>query len=156
MTIAKLAATPCYCSSLRQASRYLTSFYDQMLSGSGLRVTQFSILARLRRLGPSSVNQLARTMVMDRTTLARNLQPLVRDQLVEIKPGEQDRRERVIALTERGLELVNGAMPAWERAQQLFAEHFGPEKAELLRTTMSEVVATNLHELIAAPPSEAD
>ena len=156
MTIDQLAATPCYCSSLRQASRYLTSFYDQMLAGTGLRVTQFSILARLRRIGPASVNHLARAMVMDRTTLARNVQPLVRDKLVEIKPGELDRRERVIALTEKGLELVTAALPAWERAQQLFAEHFGPEKAEQLRTTMSEVVATNLHALTGKPPAGED
>lgn len=156
MTIDKLASTPCYCSSLRQASRYLTSFYDQMLAGSGLRVTQFSILARLRRLGPASVNQLARATVMDRTTLARNLQPLVRDKLVAIKPGEQDRRERVIELTERGLEMVTAALPAWERAQQMFAQRFGLENAEQLRATMSQVVATELHEPAGKPPADGD
>lgn len=154
MTTAKLASTPCYCASLRQASRYLTSFYDQMLSGSGLRVTQFSILAKLRRAGPASVNQLARTMVMDRTTLARNLQPLVRDELVVINSGELDRRERVIALTERGRELVTAALPAWERAQQLFAERYGLEQAEQLRTTMSEVVATGVHQLAGKPEED--
>lgn len=154
MTIDKLASTPCYCASLRQASRYLTSFYDQMLSGSGLRVTQFSILAKLRRAGPASVNQLARAMVMDRTTLARNLQPLVRDELVKVRPGEQDRRERVIELTGRGLDLVTAALPAWERAQQLFAERFGPDQAEQLRATLSEVVATRVHELGGKPEQD--
>lgn len=155
MDIEQLAYTPCYCSSLRQASRYLTSFYDQMLSGTGLRVTQFSILAKLLR-GSANVNQLAKAMVMDRTTLARNLQPLVREKLIVIRPSEQDRRERVIELSARGRELVAAAQPAWERAQQLFAERFGREQAEHMRAMMGAVVDSGVHELLEKTTLEAE
>jgi DNA-binding MarR family transcriptional regulator len=151
----KLANTPCYCSSLRQASRYLTSYYDQMLGGTGLRVTQFSILAKLLR-APAKVNQLARAMVMDRTTLARNLQPLVREELVTIQPSVQDRRERVIELTARGRESIEAAMPAWERAQQQFVERFGATEAEQLRAVMGAVVASGVHDLLDMPAPAGD
>ncbi|MBQ5939458.1 MarR family winged helix-turn-helix transcriptional regulator [Massilia sp. AB1] len=154
MNIDQLAHTPCYCSSLRQASRYLTSFYDQMLSGTGLRITQFSILAKLLR-GTANVNQLAKAMVMDRTTLARNLQPLVREELVVIRSSEQDRRERVIELSQRGREVITAARPAWERAQQLFAERFGATEAERMRAMMGAVVTSGVHELLDKPAADS-
>lgn len=146
--------TACYCSALRQASRYVTSFYDQVLSGSGLRVTQFAILARLRP-SPATVTQLAQSMVMDRTTLARNLQPLVREGLVHIRPSEHDRRERVIALTESGRARVEAILPAWRRAQARFDEQFGAERGAQLLATMRAVVDSGLHASGAAPPEDA-
>lgn len=146
--------TLCYCSSLRQASRYVTSFYDQMLSGSGLRVTQFAILARLKPRA-ATVTALAQGMVMDRTTLARNLQPLVREELVRIRPSEQDRRERLIELTDAGRGKVEAILPAWRRAQALFDQQFGPERGALLLATMRAVVDSGLHELDEAGGKDA-
>ncbi len=139
-----LPATACYCSSLRQASRYVTSFYDQMLSGSGLRVTQFAILSRLRGR-PASVSRLAQGMVMDRTTLARNLQPLLRAELVAVRPSEQDRRERVVELTDSGRAKVEEMLPAWRRAQERFDEQFGADQGAQLLVTMRAVVDSGLH-----------
>lgn len=149
-----IADTPCYCSSLRQASRYVTSFYDQMLSGSGLRVTQFAILSRLRPRA-STVTQLAQGMVMDRTTLARNLQPLLREQLVRVRPSEQDRRERLVELTEAGRAKVEAILPAWRRAQERFEQQFGAERGSQLLSTMRAVVDSGLHGA-GEPPAGAD
>ena len=62
--------TACNCLALRQAARHISQIYDSYLASEGLRTTQFSILAKLNRLGPLSINELAKSMVMDRTTLA--------------------------------------------------------------------------------------
>src|SRR6266704_2253431 len=78
---------PCNCLALRQAARHVTQFYDQFLAPTGLRTTQFSILARLRRMGPMTINALAADLVMDRTTLGRNILPLERDGLVAVERG---------------------------------------------------------------------
>ena len=77
----------CTCLAVRQAARHVTQFYDRHLASAGLRTTQFSILARLRRQGPITINTLADEMVMDRTTLGRNILPLERDGLISIAPG---------------------------------------------------------------------
>src|SRR5207253_1239800 len=74
----------CNCLALRQAARHVTQFYDQCLAPTGLRTTQFSILAKLKRLGPMTINALARELVMDRTTLGRTMLPLQRDGLIRI------------------------------------------------------------------------
>jgi DNA-binding MarR family transcriptional regulator len=71
----------CNCLALRQAARHVTQFYDQYLASTGLRTTQFSILAKLHGLGPMTINALARELVMDRTTLGRTMLPLERDGL---------------------------------------------------------------------------
>ena len=72
----RLRSELCNCLALRQAARHVTQFYDQFLAPAGLRTTQFSILARLRHLGPMTISTLAADLVMDRTTLAPNLKPL--------------------------------------------------------------------------------
>jgi DNA-binding transcriptional ArsR family regulator len=79
---------------VRQAARHITQFYDHFLALSGLRTTQFSILAKLRRLGPMTINALAAEMVMDRTTLGRNILPLERDGLIAVQQGSRDRRSK--------------------------------------------------------------
>src|ERR1700738_3737737 len=90
----------CNCLALRQAARHVTQFYDQCLASAGLRTTQFSILAKLQRLGPLTSSSLAAALVMDRTTLGRNLQPLAREGLVAVGKGRTDRRSREIRLTD--------------------------------------------------------
>src|ERR1700676_4559507 len=86
----------CNCLAIRQAARHVTQFYDQLLAPSGLRTTQYSILGRLQRRGPMPINALAAELVMDRTTLGRNILPLERDGLIEIGTAPSDRRRREV------------------------------------------------------------
>ncbi len=94
----------CNCLAIRQAARHVTQFYDQELMPIGLRATQYAILARLSRVGPLTINALAALLVMDRTTLGRNILPLQRDGLIEVVASPEDRRRRELRLTEAGRE----------------------------------------------------
>src|SRR6476659_8600571 len=87
----------CACFHLRRATRALTQLYDDALRPAGVRTTQFTLLNAIRIAGPATVRRLATTVVMDRTTLTRDLRPLERQGLVLIEPGE-DRRERKVDL----------------------------------------------------------
>ena len=141
------AVTPslqCNCLALRQAARHVTQFYDQHLASTGLRATQFSILAKLRRLGPLTINALARELVMDRTTLGRTMLPLERDGLIAIKDGTLDRRSKELAVTKTGADRLRRAAKLWVEAQQEFEERFGAERAADLRALLSEVVSCAL------------
>ena len=131
----------CNCLAIRQAARHVTQFYDQVLAPTGLRTTQFSILARLRRRGPMTINALAGELVMDRTTLGRNIQPLERDGLIEVMRGRADRRRHELNLTAAGLARYRAAAQCWTAAQARFAEVFGDERATALRELMREVSA---------------
>src|ERR1700693_2265578 len=101
---ARTQPAPCNCLALRQAARHVTQYYDQRLAPSGLRATQFSILAKLKRLGPTTINALAADLVMDRTTLGRTMLPLERDGFIGIENGTLDRRSKELHLTKAGAE----------------------------------------------------
>ena len=87
---------------LRRGARLLTQAYDDALRPSGLKITQFTLLAAIERFGHTTLQSLADFMGMDRTTLTRNLALLERDGLVELDRGTEDRREQWIALSPLG------------------------------------------------------
>ncbi len=99
------------------------------------------ILVALNREDGVSVNELADTMAMDRTTMGKNLRPLERDGLVDVKVSESDRRSRDIVLTRKGRALLERAYPLWRRAHQDFQDKHGAKFAETLRTMLGEVSA---------------
>jgi DNA-binding MarR family transcriptional regulator len=134
----------CNCLAARQAARHITQFYDQFLAPSGLRTTQFSILATLSRLGPMTINALAADLVMDRTTLGRNLLPLERDGLVAIEQGSRDHRQKVVRLTEAGAARFRAGVKGWTQAQKQFAAAFGAKRTVELRALLHAVAETEL------------
>ena len=134
----------CNCLALRQAARHVTQFYDQYLASTGLRTTQFSILAKLHGLGPMTINALARALVMDRTTLGRTMLPLERDGLIVIRDSIADRRSKELAVTKAGTERLQRAAKLWVAAQKEFEQRFGARSAVDLRSLLSEVVSCNL------------
>src|SRR5437764_13896229 len=96
-----LEPADCNCQALRQAARRVTQAYDTHLASVGLKTTQYSILAKLNRLGPLSINELAKLMVMDSTTLCRAVSPLERDKLLAIG-RDADVRKRKLQVTPVG------------------------------------------------------
>src|SRR5262245_2679381 len=130
----------CNCLALRQAARHVSQIYDSHLASEGLRGTQYSILSKLNRLGPLSINELAKSMVMDRTTLGRAIRPLERDRLLAIGPGD-DGRTRSLRLTPAGQARLKAAAVKWRQAQQEFEAAFGADDAAALRTTLRRVIA---------------
>src|SRR5258708_13772555 len=71
----------CNCFAVRAAARHVSQSYDRFLAPTGLRTTQYSILARLKRKGPLTINALAVAMVLDRPTLGPNIRPFPRHAL---------------------------------------------------------------------------
>jgi DNA-binding MarR family transcriptional regulator len=113
----KPPTTPCLCNALRQADRAVSRLYDEELRGVGLRTTQYSLLRWLRHAGEVRQRDLGALTSLDETTLTRNLRPLIDAGWVAIRPGE-DRREKLVRLTDAGAAKLREARPAWERAQE--------------------------------------
>ena len=134
-------AGPCNCLALRQAARHVSQLYDSHLASEGLRTTQYSILAKLERLGPLSINELAAAMVMDRTTLGRAIRPLERDKLLQIRPTDDGRR-RSLGLTSVGEGRLERATVKWREAQREFESAYGERRSAKLREAMRRVITT--------------
>lgn len=134
----------CNCHAVRAAARHITQAYDQFLAPSGLRTTQFSILAALKLEGPLTINALATEMAMDRTTLGRNILPLERDGLIRIAPAASDRRAKELHLTKAGEQRFQSARKGWAAAQARFENKYGAKRAAELRGLLRAVVASDL------------
>jgi DNA-binding MarR family transcriptional regulator len=148
-----LSAEDCNCFAVRAAARHITQCYDQFLASSGLRTTQFSILAKLKRRGPLTISELAESMVMDRTTLGRNILPLERDGLIRIEATASDRRAKELHLTKDGDKRLEAARKAWYAAQARFEGVFGVKRAAELRALLRGVVISELVPATSAGPN---
>lgn len=142
--VGQLNLSDCNCLAVRQAARYVTQLYDRHLAASGLRISQYGILARLKRRGPMTINELAAELVVDRTTLGRNIRPLERDGLITITPRRTDRRIKELRLTATGDQRFNETRQAWVEAQRSFETGFGPERAAELRGLLHALVDSGL------------
>ena len=117
---------------------------DRLLAPTGLRTTQFSILAKLRQLGPMTINELARELVMDRTTRGRNILPLQREGLIVVAKGRADRRSKELCLTDPGAARLRSAVKGWAQAQMRFEAAFGGQCASDLRGLLHAVAVSEL------------
>lgn len=133
--------SPCIATAMRKASRRLTQLYDDALKRSGLRSTQFAILAELDRRseGLPTLAELASALVMDRSSLGHNLRPLERDGLIVLIEVEEDRRRRHVGLTSQGEAKFREAKQLWQMAQDRFSEVFGGPEVTILRATLLRI-----------------
>jgi DNA-binding MarR family transcriptional regulator len=130
----------CTCFNLRKASRAVTQKFDEILKPSGLLVTQFTVLVAVAMSEAKTINELAEGLVMDRTTLTRNLKPLEREGWLKIEPG-QDRRTRIVQLTSEGEAALTKALPLWKQAQNSTVEILGEQRWKALLSHLQETTA---------------
>ena len=129
----------CTCFAVRRAARHVTQVYDGHLAPTGLRTTQYSLLNTLAGDGPRSLAAVAKRMGLDRTTLGRNLRPLEREGLVSMQVDPQDRRGRMLGITERGLAKLAEARSCWAAAQAAFEARYGSAETDHLHATLDTV-----------------
>jgi len=130
------ACRSCACSALRRASRAVTQHYERHFRGSGLRATQFTLLATLAQTGPLSISELSSKLGLERTTLSRNLR-LIENKGWVAPIAHGDQRVRKMALTLKGRKKAATAFPVWKRADAGAAtvlRRFGLQPRPLLRT----------------------
>ncbi len=116
--------SPCVCNTLRMVTRVVTQLYDDILRPSGLRVTQFSILATIARLDEANLKQLEGTLAIDQTTLTRSLNLLERDGVIA-RASHPDGRIKAMRLTAKGTRALAVARPLWAQAQDRVLRELG-------------------------------
>jgi DNA-binding MarR family transcriptional regulator len=140
-SLALIAPNSCNCAALRKASRRMSQFYDSALASSGLKSTQFAMLAEIERRAdtPPTIRELSEKLVMDQSTIGQNLRPLEREGLISLVTDDADRRSRRVRLTKTGRARLAAALPLWSIAQQRFEDSFGKRAAAELRTVLGTI-----------------
>jgi DNA-binding MarR family transcriptional regulator len=126
----------CTCSQVRRLARKLSAHYDTILSPEGLTITQYSLIVNIERAGQLSHSFLAEKVGMERTTLTRNLRPLIRAGWVTVATGK-DRRQHLLQLTATGKQKLICSLPLWERAQSQFLSGIGSQSLQELRALLA-------------------
>lgn len=136
----------CNNSVLRKAMRRLGKFYDDAIAPSGLRATQFAVLAEIAALEGPTLRELSCALVMDLSALGHTLKPLVRDGLVALMADPRDRRAKRVRLTDEGLAKIRATLPLWSDAQRRFEGLLGPERAMELRSILAIIASDDFVE----------
>lgn len=127
---------------LKMATRAVQNYFDKAYRKIGLEGTQYTVLSHIYVVGPIPLSKLAELMYVDRTTLGRNLKPLEKRELIEIKAGK-DKREKLIAITENGKEVLAKALPVWKQTHEQIKTILGIDNwesmLENLRTLTTEL-----------------
>jgi DNA-binding MarR family transcriptional regulator len=118
----------CACGNLRRTTRAITQFYDQLLQPCSLRSTQFSLLLNISLHRNISVGELGARLLMDQTTVTRNLGILRKLGFINITKVDDDARKKSISLTESGARKLVEAVPLWEQAQSRMERGLGSER----------------------------
>ncbi len=126
----------CLCLHTQRAARALARHFDQVLRPVGLTNGQFSLLNALNRRTPPSIAPVANLLAMDRTTLTAALKPLVRRGLVIVEADPDDRRSRLLRLTNEGHRRLAQAAPLWDHAHAAIEARLG-QQPEALRKALA-------------------
>jgi DNA-binding MarR family transcriptional regulator len=137
--------SPCHCAVLRKASRHVSQVYDTALAPTGLKTTQFSLLAAIDRGEDAlmSMRELADVMVMDRSTLGHNLRPLEKQTFIKFISNKGDARSRHVQLTRKGRSKLEEARVLWRAMQDRFESSFGTSPTTDLRRSLLILATTD-------------
>ncbi len=123
----------CACGNIRKTARTITQFYDRYIQSTGLSSPQCSLLYTISLHGNISVCELGTILLMDQTTVTRNIEILRKQGYITIEKGETDARKKSIFITQSGEEKLDVALPLWEEAQlQIERELSGGEYQSFL------------------------
>ncbi len=117
----------CSNAKLRQLTRRVSQHYDHEMAKIGLKTTQYSLLSQVVHRGPIRPGDLAKSMVLDASTLTRNLKPLVSAGWITVGVGA-DSRSHLVAITEAGREKRAEAQHRWKAAQESLNTLLGIER----------------------------
>ena len=119
----------CLAGRIRLLNRSVTGLYDHALRGVGVTAGQLTTLSFIHELGPLAPGELAPRLMMDKSTLSRNLSRMERNGWITIEPGEAGRTQ-ALRITRKGRSVVARALPRWREAQAEARELLGEGGAE--------------------------
>lgn len=126
----------CVSNNLHKTARAVSRLYADAMRPAGLARSQFAVLVFLDEAGALSMTELAERLFMERTTLTRNLDPLVQAGLVARRPSDADARVKLVAITEAGRVKLTEARGYWRAAQARMLERFGEDAWRELEQTL--------------------
>lgn len=125
---------------LHRLADRLTAELTLVYQRYGLSEGEFDVLAALRRAGAPyerAPGELAAHTMVTTGAMTKRIDRLERSGLVTRRPAEDDRRGRVVALTDAGLRLIDEAFTAHLRNEHRLLAHLAPDEAAALQALLT-------------------
>jgi DNA-binding MarR family transcriptional regulator len=135
----------CVSFNLRRFNRAITQFYVGEMDSIDLKPTQVTLLASLAGRESATMAEFSEWLGMDRTTLVRNLRPLLRRKLVRQVAAQGSRRQD-IQLTDQGLAYLMRVFPLWEKAQEKVEATLGKSRWQSIFNDLQTATAKLNHQ----------
>ena len=103
-------ARECLAFRIRMLNRIVTAIYDEALAGTGLKVSQFTVLVAVANQEKSRPSELAKVLQMDESTLSRNVERMCARGWLRLE-ADEDRRSHLITITDKGMAMIQKAYP---------------------------------------------
>lgn len=129
----------CVCRNLRMTTRVTTQYFDQVFQAVGLTAPQFSLLADIASRENVAVSELAEALLMDQTTVTRNIEILRKKGYVDVRTDDNDSRRKCISISDVGIKKLHEAIPVWNEVQSPIEKEIGAEKFEEFLKTLAQI-----------------
>jgi len=97
------------CFRLYTSARLVTQAYTPILTALGITYPQYLVLMVLWEKDNQPVNDIAHRLTLETNTVTPLLQRMEKLGIVSRKKGEQDKRQQIVSLTQKGKELEEEA-----------------------------------------------
>lgn len=132
-------AEGCVCRNLRMTTRITTQYFDQIFQAVELPVTQFALLADIASHENIAISELAEILLMDQTTVTRNIEILRKKGYVNVRTDDNDSRKKCISISDSGENKLNEAIPVWNNVHYLLEQEIGTKKLEEFLETLEQI-----------------
>lgn len=127
----------CLAAPTLRTARVISRSYDRALAGSGITITQFTLLVTIAKYRPTSIAQLGEWLDIEASTLSRNLAKLRKSGHVQ-PPGSEGRAQELV-LTEKGIATLREVYPRWLDTQQDLEARLGPQNVAGVRSRLTDL-----------------
>lgn len=128
----------CTCRNIRMTARVTTQYFDKIFLEAGIKAAQFALLSDISSHGTITINELAEILLMDQTTVTRNIENLRKLNYVYVEQG-RDLRKKYVSISKNGHAKLQEALPLWLEAQENLISQIGEHKYEEFLNTLGEI-----------------
>lgn len=129
---------------LEAAERLMRDHMNPLFAEAGLQPGEFDVIATLKRSGPPyllSPTQLYEATMITSGGMTNRLDRLERAGLVERRPDPEDRRGKLIALTENGRRVIDETIGRHVANEMRLLSALSPGEQEKLNSLLKKLIA---------------
>lgn len=128
----------CICFTNNKISKKMADLFNERLLTKGITRVQWTSMYYLLKYGNMSQKELGERMDIKESTVARLIDRMEKDDLVERTKNKSDKRITFISLTDKGTERINELLPEGEKMSEFFSQGITEDEMEIFKKVLEK------------------